>query len=64
MLRTRKRDEEPGQLSLLLPNRQALRGLPTAARAELLDVMAQLLLQAQHREGPSPELTERGRDDG
>ena len=46
----RERPDETGQLVLGLPNRQPLRGLPAAQRAELLDVIAQMLLQAESHE--------------
>jgi len=43
------------QMRLPLPNRQPLVGLPSSTRSELLDAVAQLLVQAEKVERPTKE---------
>lgn len=53
MAKKRKQGAQgPAQLKLWLPDREPLAGLPAPARAELLDVIAQLLLQTEIAERP------------
>jgi len=42
-----KDQQEPTQLGLPLPRREALWGLTTSTRAELIDVIGEMLLQAE-----------------
>ncbi len=56
MAKDKPRANRPKQLRLLLPDRRPIVGLPAPARMELLDVIAQLLLQAESLERAPKEV--------
>ena len=55
MAKTKRSTRAPQQLNIQLSDRRPLAGLSARVQAELLDVIAQLLLQAERLDRPGEE---------